>query len=73
MGGADVPLKVCRHNQIVQQNLGAGGIHFRRAGEIKKGSQKFEEFNPPQVRRSKRFAKGKTLAQGRFTRPEQVK
>ena len=35
--------------------------------------KKFKGFYPPQVRRHKRFAEGKTLAQGRFTRPEHVK
>ena len=33
-----------RPKRFAEQNLGAGGIHFRRAREIRKGSRKIEDF-----------------------------
>ena len=35
---------VRRPKCFAEQNLGAGGIHFRRAREIRKGSRKIEDF-----------------------------
>ena len=35
---------VRRPKRFAEQNLGAGGIHFRRARKIRKGSRKIEDF-----------------------------
>ena len=63
-----------RPKRFAEQNLGAGGIHFRRAREIRKGSRKIEDFvgmrresGVPSVLRSK------TLAQAEFSFAEQEK
>ena len=63
-----------RPKRFAEQNLGAGGIQFRRAREIRKGSRKIEDFvgmrresGVPSVLRSK------TLAQAEFSFAEQEK
>ena len=63
-----------RSKRFAEQNLGAGGIQFRRAREIRKGSRKIEDFvgmrresGVPSVLRSK------TLAQAEFSFAEQEK
>ena len=73
MGEKNSPA-VRRLKRFAEQNLGAGGIHFRRAREIRKGSRKIEDFvgmrresGVPSVLRSK------TLAQAEFIFAEQEK
>ena len=59
---------------FAQQNLGTGGIHFRRAREIRKGSRKIEDFASPGVRRHKCFAEQNLGAGGiQFRRAREIR
>ena len=63
-----------RPKRFAQQNLGAGGIQFRRAREIRKGSRKIEDFVG--MRRESGVTsvlRSKTLAQAKFIFAEQEK
>ena len=63
-----------RPKRFAEQNLGAGGIHFRRAREIRKGSRKIEDFASPGVRRPKRFAEQNLGAGGiQFRRAREIR
>ena len=63
-----------RPKRFAEQNLGAGGIHFRRAREIRKGSRKIEDFASPGVRRHKCFAEQNLGAGGiHFRRAREIR
>ena len=62
--------QVRRHKSFPEENLGAGGIHFRRASEMKRAPENRKIFGNCGVTR---VFRRKTLAQAEFTSAEQVK
>ena len=62
--------QVRRHKGFPKENLGAGGIHFRRASEMKRAPEIRKIFGNCCVTR---VFRRKTLAQAEFTSAEQVK
>ena len=68
---------VRRPKRFAEQNLGASGIHFRRASAVKRVPKKAKDFlgekNSPVVRRLKRFAEQNLGAGGiQFHRASEI-
>ena len=77
--GEGPPRGVARSKRFAEQNLGAGGIHFRRAGAITKGWRRLQAAGTQNAAKSRRAGsraasvlRSKTLAQAEFTSAEQV-
>ena len=62
--------QVRRHKGFPEENLGAGGIHFRRASAMKRAPENRKIFGNCGVTR---VFRRKTLAQAEFSSAEQVK
>jgi hypothetical protein len=77
--GKEPPGGVVRSKRFAEQNLGAGGIHFRRASAITKGWRRLQAAGTQNAAKSRRAGscaasvlRSKTLAQAEFTSAEQV-